>query len=62
VTDEDLEKRIRAALAAEAAEVEPTGTLAELRDRIAGGLTDDASMPRPPMPPDGPRSPADVRA
>ena len=35
--DDDLEKRIRAALAAEAAEVEPTGTLAELRARIDGG-------------------------
>jgi hypothetical protein len=35
VTDEDLEKTIRAALAAEAAEVEPAGTLADLRARIA---------------------------
>jgi hypothetical protein len=37
VTDENLEKRIRAALAAEAAEVEPAGTLAGLRARIARG-------------------------
>jgi hypothetical protein len=37
VTDENLEKTIRAALAAEAAEVEPAGTLAGLRARIARG-------------------------
>ena len=37
MTDENLEKRIRAALADAAADVEPTGTLAGLRARIAGG-------------------------
>lgn len=37
MTDDNLEKRIRAALAAEAAEVDPAGTLAGLRARIAGG-------------------------
>jgi hypothetical protein len=37
VTDEQLEKRIRAALADAAAEVDPAGTLAGLRARIAGG-------------------------
>jgi hypothetical protein len=37
VTDENFEKRIRAALADAAAEVEPTGTLAGLRARIDGG-------------------------
>jgi hypothetical protein len=37
VTDDDLEKRIRAGLADAAADVEPTGTLAGLRARIAGG-------------------------
>jgi hypothetical protein len=37
VTDENLEKRIRAGLADAAADVEPTGTLAELRARIDGG-------------------------
>ena len=36
MTDENLEKRIRAALADAAADVEPTGTLAGLRARIGG--------------------------
>jgi hypothetical protein len=35
VTD-DFEKRLRAALDAAAADVEPTGTLADLRARIRG--------------------------
>ena len=36
MTDENLETRIRAGLADAAADVEPTGTLAGLRARIAG--------------------------
>ena len=45
MTDDDLEKRIRAALDAAAAHVEPTGTLADLRARIRGATVNTHLCP-----------------